>query len=59
MVLETVRLEYQNNFNDLYRESKSTVNIPEDVEKALILTKEIFGNCSANDLSDMSHQFKA
>ena len=59
MVLETVRLEYQNNFNGLYKESKSTINIPEDVEKALILTKEIFGNCSENDLSDMSHQFKA
>lgn len=59
MVLEKVRLEYQNNFNELYKESNSAVNIPEDVERALILTKKIFGDCSANDLSDMSHQFKA
>ena len=58
MVLEDVRLEYQNNFRELYNNSKKDINLPEDVEKALIITKEIFGNCSANELSDMSHQFK-
>ena len=59
MVLESVRLEYQNSFNTLYNESKNDINLPEDILKALVLTKEIFGNCSANELSDMSHQFKA
>lgn len=59
MVLESVRLEYQNSFNTLYNESKNDITLPEDILKALVLTKEIFGNCSANELSDMSHQFKA
>ena len=59
MVLESVRLEYQNNFDALYIESKNDINLPEDILQALVLTKEIFGNCSANELSDMSHQFKA
>lgn len=59
MVLEEVRLTYQNNYELLIQESNSDIKLPEDVEKALILTKEIFGKCSANELSDMSHQFKA
>ena len=50
MVLEKVRLEYQNSFETLYNESKSEISLPEDVLKALVLTKEIFGNCSANEL---------
>lgn len=59
MVLETVRLEYQNDFNTLHQESKLDITLPEDVMRALILTKKIFGKCSANELSDMSHQFKS
>lgn len=59
MVLEDVRLEYQNNFNTLYNESQNEITIPEDILEALKLTKIIFGNCTANELSDMSHQFKA
>lgn len=59
MVLESVRLEYQNNYNVLYNESKNQINLSEDILKALVLTKEIFGNCSANELSDLSHQFKS
>lgn len=59
MVLESVRLEYQNNFDMLYNESKESIDLPNDVLQALALTKEIFGSCSANELSDMSHQFKA
>lgn len=59
MVLETVRLTYQNSYELLVHESNSDIELPEDIEKALILTKEIFGKCSANELSDMSHQFKA
>lgn len=59
MVLETVRLTYQNNYEMLCNNSNLADELPEDVEKALVLTKEIFGKCSANELSDMSHQFKA
>lgn len=59
MVLEQVRKEYQNNYTTLRESSKQDVVLPEQVLKALILTKEIFGNCNANELSDMSHQFES
>lgn len=59
MVLEKVRKEYQNNYINLYNSCKNAIALPKDVLKALILTKEIFGDCNANELSEMSHEFEA
>lgn len=59
MVLDNVRKEYQNNYTTLAKCNTKTSNIPETVLNALILTKEIFGNCSAKELSEMSHEFKS
>ncbi len=59
MVLEDVRQEYCSNFNKLNLESKEYIQLPEDIEKSLKLTRDIFGSYSPDELSEMSHQFKA
>ena len=59
MVLEPIRQEYKNNYKKLEKEAKLNKKMPEKVEEALNITKEIFGQCSADELSELSHQFKA
>lgn len=59
MVLEKVRKEYKNNTFTLINESTEQIDLPENVIKALELTKNIFGNCTAKELSDMSHELDA
>ena len=57
MVLEKVRKEYLNSYSELKIESQDELELPTDIIEALKLTKEIFGKCSAEELSEMSHEF--
>lgn len=57
MVLEKVRLEYKENYRKLKRDSLKEINLPKDIEQALVITKEIFGDCSAEELSELTHEF--
>lgn len=59
MVLEPIRQEYLKNYKKLKEESSRTVFIPKEVKEALIITEDIFGKCTADELSDLSHQFDA
>lgn len=58
MVLDDVRQEYKYHYKTLKEESNN-VELPEDIINALTLTKEIFGHYSAEDLSELSHEFEA
>lgn len=57
MVLEKVRKNYLEDYKTLKEESEGKIELPDNVLEALNLTKEIFGGCSADELSEMSHQF--
>jgi len=57
MVLEKVRKEYLKSYNQLKLESKDEIQLPIEIIEVLNITKEIFGQCSADELSEMSHQF--
>lgn len=57
MVLEPVRLEYLKNYNKLKQDSTNVIILPEKVIEALTITEEIFGKCTADELSELSHQF--
>lgn len=59
MVLEPVRQEYLKHYSKMKEASKSQIILPENVKEALKITVDIFGNCSADELSELSHQFKA
>lgn len=59
MVLEPVRQEYLKNYSKLKQESEKANNLPEKVIEALEITNDIFGKCSADELSELSHQFEA
>lgn len=58
MVLNDVRKEFKSNYKKLKEESVN-IEVPKDIEKALILTRQIFGKYSAEELSKMSHEFEA
>ena len=57
MVLEPIRQEYYHNYFTMKQEAQKEVKLPEKVEEALNITMEIFGQCTADELSDLSHQF--
>lgn len=59
MVLEPIRQEYSKNYRELKRDSKNTIILPEKVKEALVITEDIFGKCTADELSELSHQFDA
>lgn len=59
MVLQNVLWKYQDDFEELEEESKETIEIPNDIEEILIATKEIFGSCTPEELSNMTHELKA
>ena len=59
MVLEPVRQEYLRNYAKLKKESTKEIEIPTKVKDALEITVNIFGECSADELSELSHQFNA
>lgn len=58
MVLEPVRQEYRNNYYVLEREAGQEIIMPQEVEETLNITTDIFGQCSADELSELSHQFE-
>ena len=57
MVLEKVRKEYLKSYNQLKLEAQDEIQLPDEIIETLNITKEIFGQCSADELSEMSHQF--
>lgn len=58
-VIENVRLNYKNNFDNFKKESCNY--LPSDFEQkdfdALNLTMKIFGSVTAKELSELTHQF--
>lgn len=59
MVLEPIRQEYLHNYEQLKNDSENVIELPNDVKDSLNITVDIFGQCSADELSELSHQFKA
>lgn len=59
MVLQDVLWKYQNSYKELEQESEHEIEIPSDIQQILVDTKEIFGKCTAKELSDMTHELKA
>ena len=59
MVFQDVLWKYQNDYSTLEKEAYSEINIPTDIEEILIATKDIFGQCTPKELSDMTHELKA
>lgn len=58
MVLEPVRQKYLKNYEKLKQDSKKEIILPPKVLEALTITEEIFGKCTADELSELSHQFE-
>ena len=56
VVLEKVMKEYHNDYKKYFDSNKE---IPNDIMNVLTLTTEIFGDSSAQELSELSHQFDA
>lgn len=56
VVLEKVMKEYHNDYKKYF---DSNEKIPNDIVDVLTLTTEIFGDSSAQELSELSHQFDA
>lgn len=59
MVLEPIRQEYLHNYEQLKNDSENVIELPNDVKDSLNITVDIFGQCSADELSELSHQFEA
>ena len=59
MVFQDVLWKYQKEYKTLEKEANEEIDIPEDIEKILIATKEIFGICTPEELSNMTHELKA
>lgn len=59
MVLEPVRQEYLRNYKKLKQDASNVIVLPTKVEETLKITEDIFGKCSADELSELSHQFDA
>ena len=57
MVLEPIRQEYLKNYDNLKKAAIKEIKLPEKVEVTLKITRDIFGDCSADELSELSHQF--
>lgn len=57
MVVENIRKEYCNNYNDFIKESESfDEKFLNDEENILVMTKDIFGEIDAEELSKLTHQ---
>lgn len=57
MVVENIRKEYCNNYNDFIDESvKFDENFLDDEKNILVITKDIFGEINAEELSELTHQ---
>lgn len=60
MVLEDIRKIYHNAYKQITKQAREqTIIFPKEIVETLELTKEIFGDCSAEELSDLSHEFDA
>lgn len=58
VVLEAVRKNYKNNYETEFKNIQAEkLNIEAEILEVLNLTKEIFGDASAQELSELSHEF--
>lgn len=57
MVLEKIRKEYKNNYKQFIVNSSDAI-VPEEIVDSLKLTENIFGDVSAQELSELSHEFE-
>lgn len=57
MVLERVRKEYKDDYKQ-FTVSSNDVRVPEEIVDSLKLTENIFGDVSAQELSELSHEFE-
>lgn len=59
VVVEDIRLEYKNKFNDFVKSLEDEIySFNEEQYKTLELTKRIFGSLDSDTLSELTHQFK-
>lgn len=57
MVLERIRKEYKNNYKQ-FVVNYNNLTLDEDIVESLKLTESIFGDASAQELSELSHEFE-
>ena len=58
VVLETVMSNYRKQYNEMFKDIKANeLNFDNDILETLNTTVEIFGNASAQELSELSHEF--
>lgn len=57
MVLEKIRKEYKNNYKQFIVNSNDAI-VPKEIVDSLKLTENIFGDVSAQELSELSHEFE-
>lgn len=56
MVLEKIRKEYSNNYKQFFVNSNNII-VDDEILETLELTNKIFGDASAQELSELSHEF--
>ncbi|MEG2457476.1 MAG: DUF4065 domain-containing protein [Bacilli bacterium] len=56
MVMESIRIKYKDNMNSILEEGNTNI-LSEEALNALNLTKELYGDADAEELSSMSHEF--
>lgn len=60
VVLKTVMNNYRKQYNEMFKDIKvNELNFDKDILETLNTTVEIFGNASAQELSELSHEFDA
>lgn len=60
VVLETVMNNYRKQYDEMFKDIKiNEIEFDKDVLETLKITAEIFGNASAQELSELSHEFDA
>lgn len=60
VVLETVLNNYRNQYDEMFKNiKKDEFDFNSDILETLNTTVEIFGNASAQELSELSHEFDA
>ena len=57
-VVEEIRLMYRDYHEDLIIASKDSQDLSNEEEDTIFLTMELFGDASANELSDLNHMHK-
>lgn len=60
VVLETVMTNYRKQYNEMFKNAKANeIKLDKKILETLNTTVQIFGNASAQELSELSHEFDA